>query len=154
MRLPVGRDHPVTGEVVIRRPVADVYSFYRDFTNLPRFLGDVVTVEQVGDMTYRWLVSGPFGTRLPMTITVSEQRVDRLLRYQTRGPAPLQARWELEFAADTDAPETRVREQLVMPLGALGRSMLALIGKFPEREVAANLTRLKDLLETGPGATR
>jgi hypothetical protein len=31
--------------------------------------------------------------------------------------------------------------------------MLALIGKLPDREVAANLTRLKQLLETGQGVT-
>jgi hypothetical protein len=40
-----------------------------------------------------------------------------------------------------------VREQLVVPLGAIGRIMLAVIGKFPDREVPANLTRLKQLLE-------
>jgi hypothetical protein len=45
-----------------------------------------------------------------------------------------------------------VREQLVVPLGAIGRAVLALIGKFPDREVAANLTRLKQLLEIGDGS--
>ena len=35
---------PVTG--VISRPVHVVYGFYRDFTNLPLVLGDVVAVEQ------------------------------------------------------------------------------------------------------------
>jgi uncharacterized membrane protein len=43
----------VTGEVVIRRPVRAVFGFYRDLTNLPRFLGDVVAVEAVGETTYR-----------------------------------------------------------------------------------------------------
>jgi uncharacterized membrane protein len=78
-----------TGEVVIRRPVQDVYGFYRNFTNLPRFLGDIVAVEQVADETYRWTVVGPLGTRVPMTVTITEQRVNQLIRYQTRGPAPL-----------------------------------------------------------------
>jgi uncharacterized membrane protein len=53
----------VTGEAVIRRPVHVVYDFYRDFANLPRVLGDVVAVEQVAGMTYRWTVAGPLGTR-------------------------------------------------------------------------------------------
>ena len=73
----------------------------------------------------------------------------RLIRFQTRGPAPLRAQWRLDFAADQDGRATRVREQLTMPLGALGRSMLALIGKFPDREVRDDLNRLKQLLESG-----
>jgi uncharacterized membrane protein len=142
----------VTADVVIRRPVHVVYSFYRNFTNLPRFLGDVVAVEQVTDTTYRWVVAGPLDIRLPVTVTITEQRVNQLIRYQTWGPTPLRGRWELAFAVDTDSGGTRVREQLVVTLGAVGRAMLAVIGKFPGGEVAANLTRLKQLLEADGGS--
>ena len=149
MRLAVPRAEAVSGEVVIGRPVRDVYAFYRDFANLPRFLGDVVAVKHVDDRSYRWVVAGPLGARLTLTVTIAEERVDELLRFQTRGPAPLRAQWRLDFAADHDGRATRVREQLTMPLGALGRSVLALIGKFPDREVRDNLNRLKQLLESG-----
>jgi hypothetical protein len=37
----------VTGEVVIRRPIHDVYSFCRKFANLPRFRGNVVVLKQL-----------------------------------------------------------------------------------------------------------
>jgi uncharacterized membrane protein len=141
----------VTGEVVIRRPVRAVFGFYRDLTNLPRFLGDVVAVEAVGETTYRWTVAGPFGTRVPMTVCITEQRDDELIRYQTCGPAPLRGRWELAFAADTGTGGTRVRERLVVPLGAVGLGLLAVIGKFPGREVTADLARLQRLLEAGDG---
>jgi uncharacterized membrane protein len=135
----------VTGDVVIRRPVREVYRFYRDFTNLPGVLGDVVAVEQVSDTAYRWVVAGPLGTRVPLTVTITEQSVDRLIRYRTSGV--LHGQWELSFAPDPDTGGTRVREQLVLPLGVVGRAALALIGKFPDREVTANLTTLKRLLE-------
>jgi uncharacterized membrane protein len=150
MRCSLRLGDTVTGAIVIRRPVREVYRFYRDFANLPRFLGDVVAVEQVADTTYRWVVAGPFGTRIPLTVTITEQRVDRLIRYQTGGPL-LHGRWEVSFAPDSDAEGTRVREHLVIPLGVIGRAALALIGKFPDREVAANLTTLKRLLEAGHG---
>jgi uncharacterized membrane protein len=94
----------------------------------------------------------PFGARVPVTVTVTEQQVNQLIRYQTCGPTPLRSRWELAFAVDTGAGGTRVREQLVVPLGAIGRAVLAVIGKFPDRDVAANLTRLKQLLETSRGS--
>jgi hypothetical protein len=34
------------------------------------------------------------------------------------------------------------------PLGRLGHVLLAFIGKFPAEEVAANLRRLKEVIET------
>ncbi len=136
---------PVTG--VISRPVQVVYGFYRDFTNLPLVLGDVVAVEQVTCMTYRWIVAGPLGTRLPMTVTVTDQHVNKRIHYQTGGPGPLRGRWELAFAVDAGSSGTRIRDQLVVPMDTVGRAVLALIKEFPDREVAANLTRLKQLLE-------
>jgi hypothetical protein len=36
-----------------------------------------------------------------------------------------------------------------VPLGRLGRAALALLGKFPAEEVAANLHRLKQVMEAG-----
>jgi uncharacterized membrane protein len=140
--------HRVTGEVVIRRPVHEVYGFYRDFTNLPRVLGDVVAVDHVAGRTYRWTVAGPLGRRIPMWVTITEERPDRLLRYRTGGPPLLRGQWELSFTADPGG--TRVRERLVVPLGALGSAALALIGKHPDREVAANLRSLKQVLEAPP----
>jgi uncharacterized membrane protein len=139
----------VTGEVVIGRTVPDVYAFYRDFANLPRFVCDVVAVEYVGDRSYQWVVAGPLGARVTVTVRIVEERVDELIRFQTRGPAQLRAQWRLDFAAVDDGRTTHVREQLTVPLGAIGRSMLALIGKFPDREIRDNLNRLRQLLESG-----
>ena len=89
-----------------------------------------------------------------MTVTVTDQRVNERILYQTGGPGPLRGRWELAFAVDAGSGGTRVREQLVVPIGAFGCAALALIGKFPDREVAANLARLKQLLETTTEPTR
>jgi len=45
--------------VTIQRPVEDVFSFYRDFRNLPAFLGDVMAIAPTGPVTSRWTVQGP-----------------------------------------------------------------------------------------------
>jgi hypothetical protein len=63
----------VSGEVAIRRPVQGVYRFYRDFTNRRRFSARRLG-RAVAEATYRWVVTGPLGTRVPVTITISEQR--------------------------------------------------------------------------------
>lgn len=140
-------ENTIEANVTIRRPVDKVFAFYRDFKNLPSFLGDVMAVEQTGPATTRWTIQGPLGIQAHWTIKVTEERTNELIRYESS--PPLRSYWEIYFAPGASPGETQVREVMKAPLGRLGRAALALIGKFPAQEVAANLHRLKELMETG-----
>ncbi|GAA1196611.1 SRPBCC family protein [Pseudonocardia alaniniphila] len=139
----------IEASVVIRKPREEVFGFYRDFGNLPRFLGDVMAVEQVGPTDSRWTIQGPLGVRLAWTVRVTEERANELIRYETVGLPQLTTYWEIHFDPGSRAGETEVREVMKAPLGRSGRALLAVIRKFPDKEVAANLNRLKQLMETG-----
>jgi uncharacterized membrane protein len=139
----------IESAVVIRRAVQDVFSFYTDFRNLPKFLGDVMAVEQIGPTTSKWTIQGPLGIELPVTVEVTEKRTNELIRYETDSPAGLKTHWEVYFTRRSDPGETEVREVMKTPLGDVGRVALTLIGKPPAEEVSANLHRLKEIMETG-----
>jgi uncharacterized membrane protein len=139
----------IEASVTIQRPVEQVFGFYRDFRNLPSFLGDVMAVEQIGPGTSRWTIQGPLGIRVHWTIRVSEERPNELIRYETTSSPGLTTRWEIHFTPGLEPGTTTVREVMHAPLGRVGRVALALIGKFPAEEVSANLHRLKQIVETG-----
>lgn len=139
-------DHAVEATVTIRRPVHEVFAFYRDFRNLPRFLGDVEAVEPLDSARSRWTIQGPLGIRVHWTTTVTEERPNELIRYEIAGAG---SSWEIHFAPGPRAGSTAVREVMRTPFGKPGRAALLLLGKFPAAEVRANLRRLKQLLETG-----
>ncbi|HEX8289110.1 MAG TPA: SRPBCC family protein [Pyrinomonadaceae bacterium] len=139
----------IEASVTIRRAVEDVFRFYRDFKNLPSFLGDVMAVEETGPATSRWIIQGPLGIRVNWTIKVTEECVNELIRYETVTLPALRTCWEIYFGPGTGTGEAEVREVMKTPLGRLGRVALALIGKFPAEEVASNLHRLKQVMETG-----
>ncbi len=52
-------ENTIEASVTIRRGVEEVFRFYRDFKNLPSFMGDVMAVEQIGPATSRWTIQGP-----------------------------------------------------------------------------------------------
>jgi uncharacterized membrane protein len=139
----------IAATVSIHRPVEEVFSFYRDFRNMPSFLGDVMAVEPIDSDTSRWTIQGPLGIRLVWSIRVTEEIPNRSIRYETVAPPGLRTTWEVRFASCSAEAETEVRETLRMPLGRLGHAALALVGKFPAAEVGANLHRLKQIMETG-----
>ena len=147
--LPPRDENTIEASVTIHRPVEEVFRFYRNFQNLPRFLGDVWDIEQIGPATSRWAIQGPLGIRTNWTMKVTEERTNELIRYETATSPLLRTSWEIHFASGSKAGETEVREVMKIPLGRLGRAALALLGKFPAEEVAANLHRLKQVMETG-----
>jgi uncharacterized membrane protein len=135
--------------VIIERPLGAVYEFYRDFRNLPTFLGDVMSIEQTSPGTSWWTIQGPLHIQTHWAIKVTEERTNQFICYETVSSPSLRTRWEVYFSPRRNAGQTEVREILRSPLGRLGRAALALIGKFPAEEVSANLRRLKQVLETG-----
>jgi uncharacterized membrane protein len=141
--------HAIDVKVTIRRPRDDVFQLYRDFRNLPRFLGDVMAVEIINPRTSRWTIQGPFGIQLSWITELMDERVNELIRYQTGRSRWTRTIWEIHFAAGPDDGETEVREIMTMPFGRLGQAALTLFGKYPAAEVHANLHRLKEFAETG-----
>ena len=142
-------ENTIEGQVTIKRPVEKVFEFYRNFKNLPSFLGDVMAIDETGPATSRWTIKGPLGIQAHWTIRVTEERPNELIRYETVSSSALKTYWEIYFAPGSAAGETEVRAVMKAPLGRLGRVALALIGKFPAEEQSSNLRRLKEVLETG-----
>jgi uncharacterized membrane protein len=139
----------IEARVTIQCPVEKVFGFYRDFRNLPNFLGDVMTIEESGPATSRWTIQGPLGIQARWMVRVTEERTNELIRYETVSSPALRTYWEIHFSPGSTTGETEVHEVMKTPLGRLGRVALALIGKFPVEEQASNLHRLKEVLETG-----
>lgn len=142
-------ENTIEASVTIQRPIDKVFRFYRDFKNLPSFLGDVMAIEQIGPATSRWTIQGALGIRAHWAIRVTEERTNELICYETVTVPGLRTYWEIHFATGSDAGETKVREVMKAPLPRFGRAALALVGKFPAQEVSSNLHRLKQVLETG-----
>ena len=63
LSLPPRDQNTIEASVTIKLPIEKVFRFYRDFKNLPTFLGDVMAIEQVGPETSRWTIQSPLGIR-------------------------------------------------------------------------------------------
>jgi uncharacterized membrane protein len=107
-----------------------------------------MAVEIIDAAKSRWTIQGPLGIQIHWEIRLTEIRTNELICYETAASGP-RTRWEMHFRPGPAARTTAVREVMHAPLGELGRVALALIGKYPAKEVTANLHRLKQLLETG-----
>jgi uncharacterized membrane protein len=90
----------IEATLTIQRPLSEVFAFYRDFRNLPKFLGDVREIEPTGPATSRWTIEGPFGIRVHWTMELTEERTNELIRYQTATSSATKTYWEIYFSPE------------------------------------------------------
>jgi uncharacterized membrane protein len=135
----------------IRKSPEELYSFWRNFENLPRFMDHVESVETLGGNKFRWTVKGPAGRKIEWDSEVVDDQPNHLIAWQSLPNADVEHWGTITFEPAPNKKETLVEVELGYnpPAGALGAMIAKLFGEAPEQTVKDNLRRFKQLMETG-----
>ena len=135
----------------VNRDRSEVYAFWRDVQNLPRFMPDLISVEERGDATSHWVAKGPAGKTVAWDATTTADEPNHRIAWQSAPSAEVSNSGEVLFR---DAPAGRGTEVTVVvqydpPLGAVGRTVAKLFSEEPDQQVRNTLRALKQVLEAG-----
>jgi uncharacterized membrane protein len=135
----------------INSPIEQVYAFWRDFGNLPRFMRHLESVNVISERRSRWRAKAPAGLTVEWEAELVEDRENELIAWRSLEGSTVQNSGTVRFQHAPGARGTEVRVQLEYrpPAGALGRSIAWLFGEEPEQQVTEDLHRFKQLMETG-----
>jgi uncharacterized membrane protein len=141
----------VLRSITVGRPVNEVYGFWKDFTNFPRFMRHVESVERLDGGRSRWRATGPAGTRAEWVSEIVEERDNELLAWQTVGESELYHAGKVTFRPESRGEGTVVTVEMryAPPGGRVGAALLKLFRKEPGQQVGDDLRRFKQVLETG-----
>ena len=141
------RRHAIT----IRRSPEEVYRFWRDFENLPRFMRHLESVRVTGDRHSHWTAEGPGGKSVEWDAEIVEDRPNALITWRSLPGADVTNSGQVRFRAAPGGHGTEIEVQLRYdpPGGKLGKTIAMLLGKEPGQEAEGDLRRLKQVLETG-----
>jgi uncharacterized membrane protein len=138
--------------ITVRRPVEEVYAFWRDLTNLPRFMKHLVSVEMAGNGRSHWAANAPAGKTVEWDAEVVEDRPGERISWRSLEGSQVSNSGTVWFAPapkEQDGTEVRVELSYDPPGGALGKVVAKLFGEEPQQQVTDDLRRLKQVLETG-----
>lgn len=143
----------ISKTILVGAPIEDVFGYWAEFENFPRFMANVVEVERTGSNCWHWVVRGPAGTHLEWDACLSVFEPERVLSWKTLPGAALPNAGSVHFTPTAET-ETRVdlRVSIHPPAGALGsigHAIAALLGRDPETEMDEDLARFKALMEEG-----
>ena len=130
---------------------AEAYAFWHDFENLPRFMRHLQSVQVTGEGRSRWVALAPAGRTVEWEAEVTEDRPDELIAWRSLPGADVANEGRVRFA---DAPggrgtEVRVELRYDPPGGRLGAAVAKLFREEPRQQVADDLRRFKQVMETG-----
>lgn len=152
-RLPHGdaKGIEVTRVITVNRPVDEVYRFWHDFSNLPRFMSHLESVEVRGERRSFWKAKAPAGTTVSWEAETTEDRPNALIAWRSLEGADVDNAGSVRFSQAPGGRGTEVRVELSYrpPAGALGAFVAKLFGEAPEQQIKGDLTRFKQVMETG-----
>jgi uncharacterized membrane protein len=152
---PLHGDVLIGRSVTINRPRAELYSFWRDFKNLPRFMHNVHSVTIQDQIHSHWIIEAPGGKTVEWDSEITQDEPGRLIAWQSLEGASVRNSGRVEFLNSPDDRGTVVRVTLTYdpPAGAVGKLIARLFQKEPKVQARQDLRRFKQLMETGEIAT-
>jgi uncharacterized membrane protein len=141
--------------LLINRPRAELFAFWKDFTNFPRFMENVERVEELGDGRSRWSIKAPAGSEVSLVNRVTEVREGSYISWQSEPDSDVANSGKVRFE---DAPAGRgTYVSLIIgydpPGGTIGRLFAKIMQREPEIQARRDLRRFKQLMENGEVAT-
>jgi uncharacterized membrane protein len=142
---------PLEAAMLIDRSPEECYRFWRDLTNLPRFMRSVEAVRIETDSRSHWVAKGPGGIELEWDSEIVHDTLNRVIAWRSVN-AEVPHAGSVHFDPAPGGRGTLVRVSMNHggdPGGALSRLAARLMGKVPEIQIREDLGRFKRILETG-----
>ena len=136
--------------ISIHRPAIELYRFWRDLSNLPRFMDHLVDVEERSLTRSVWTAKAPAGMTVRWEAEIINEIEGELIAWQSTDNADVATAGSVRFVpAPGGGTEIIVHLQYEPPAGKLGAWVAWLFGEEPSQQIRADLRKLKALLETG-----
>jgi uncharacterized membrane protein len=146
----VHRPVHVVKSITVRRSPGDVYRFWRNFENLPRFMKHLESVTTNGNRS-RWRVKAPAGFHVEWDAEVIEDVENERIVWCSCDDASVTNWGSVRFRRAPGSRGTEVRVELDYdpPGGRLAATIARAFGREPGQQVHSDLKRFKQFMETG-----
>lgn len=136
--------------IYINAPIGEVYHFWENIENFPRFMEHVKKVKMSGNGISHWIVSGPAGTPVEFdTITIKKDR-NRIISWKSLPNEAVKSAGAVRFKMGREGgTHVTVKMSYNPPAGAVGHAVASLFGVDPKQAMDDDLARMKSLFEEG-----
>ena len=145
----------VDRSITIDKPREELYAFWRNLDNLPRFMKNLHSVTALSDKRSHWTADGPGGKIVEWDAEIIHEEPNELIGWRSLTGSDVASAGSVHFKTAPGGRGTEVSIELKYnpPGGMLGAALARLTGKDLANEIEEDLRRLKQFMETGEIAT-
>ena len=149
-----GKGIEVRESIVVDKPAAELYSFWRRLENLPRIMSHLESVTEMGTRSH-WKAKAPLGLSVEWDATTTEDRPNEVIAWRSDDNAQVPNEGSVRFsgvgAKSVYNPYTIVSVSLTYhpPLGPVGAAVAKLFGEEPTQQIRDDLQNFKQAVESG-----
>lgn len=135
----------------INRSAEELYAFWRDFENLPRFMDHLVAVRNIDERRSHWVAKAPGHRTVEWDAEIINEIANELIGWRTLNRADVVSAGSVTFKASDRGRGTQihVRLQYNPPAGKIGAAIAWMLGHEPSQTIQEDLRRFKALMEAG-----
>jgi len=135
--------------VLIARPAAELYRFWRQFDTLLRFMDNLESVTPLDGRRSHWVAKGPLGARVEWDAEVHNEIPNELIAWRSLPGSEVDQAGSVHFMPAAEGTEVRVVLRYAAPAGKVGDTVARLLGDDPSQQIADDLRRFKQVMEAG-----
>jgi len=146
-----GHGIKVERTVSITKPADELYDFWRNFENLPRFMEHLNSVSVQDSNKSHWVAKAPLGTSVEWDAEIINEVPGELIAWKSLEGAQIPNAGSVRFKTLPAGRGTEVKVTLEYnpPLGVIGEAFAKLFGEEPKGQIHSDLARFKALIEAG-----
>jgi uncharacterized membrane protein len=137
----------------INRPAEQLYSFWRNFENLPVIMTHLRSVQMTGDRQSHWVATAPSiaGGTVEWDAETTEDRPNSLIAWRSLPGSTIESRGSVRFAKAMGdrGTEVHVTMDYLPPGGKVGHWIATIFGTSPRRQMREDLRSFKRMMEIG-----
>lgn len=144
-----------TEVVAINATPQQLYDFWTNVENLPRFMPHVKSVSKTSERTSHWVVKGLAGATVEWDSEIVDDQPGARIGWRTLPDSEVRHEGMVSFEPAPGGRGSFVRVELMYwpPAGKVGARVARLFGQEPRLQINADLRRFKQLIEAGEVAT-
>ena len=146
-RVARGEGIRVERSITVNRPREEVYHFWRQLENLPRFMDHLESVTVLDEDRSHWVAKAPAGTKVEWDASIQDEIENELIDWQSLPGSDVDNAGSVHFTPAGEGTEVRVVLSYDPPAGKVGAAVAKLLGEEPEQQVEEDLRRFKQVME-------
>jgi len=153
--IPAQQGYKVEKTVVVNRPAAELYGFWRELENLPKVMKHLKSVEVIDRDRSHWVAEGAVGKNVEWDAEIFNDVENELIAWRSIPGGDVDTAGSVRFQPVGQNRGTAVTVSMKYdpPAGKVGAWLATLTGSGLEKKLAEDLRQFKQLMEAEGIAT-